>query len=1347
MASYTCAYMCGDQRVFTERLPSARLCQPFLTSVLGLTIGFFLAFATYSIGTNATILLWGGFFYFVLLFLAVHVFLKKKFYYVTNFVAFFAVSAFILLFLIGLKNVIHLIHDNVPEFLPGCLLLATLTMLVTILVYLYKIFLFTEDNRKHRIQAVFDNSFYVVDVCTETEQREEMESTAFVLFRFAKWVFSLEMFEDFEITWWFPASCVSATDVSTAAAMNATLPQNEIAEINSALSPTSNGSRLSGGAGRPRGCGSTSLRCGPSKGAISIPLSPAMSSTKAQQLNYLPFAQGVLAPPPHADRPDDDELGAVSRSTPTAGALGEGARGSSRIVGTSSEGTTSSAGPPAGTGTILPQLNVPSTSRTASQDGTKNAMDPIKIRNRSLKHVKAVLYAVEDVCNWLPVTGISGRCVEHIEAGEQLTFHPPALLRSGKIKREYRLKIFAPGCCDRELATCICRRGMVLEFVDVTRSLKRKVVKPPHHYHRSSGVSTSSSSAQLLHSSYPVGKAAHDLLNVRKSMAHSGLPPAPEQMNTASTSHGLLSQSAGCGGGGSGSRMMKILSDSSFQESSFAEDEENAFESERAAPAYISPSYGPGIGHHSESLRRTPTQLLQSGFVAQGHAESSAQSGMMKLGTSASTSSSLNATTPGRPNMQQRRKVDLSSCKKLPKLAEVDGAACSATSTVVDVGEEAVQPLSQQSATLDRQTSSKSTASSGCVTVTAAGGSSLGMMNSKSSGISIGRNAVSCGSLSKSGSRTSSKTTSSSTELLKPSSSQNLLQHNKTSYDNLASLVLSESSSSSSSSSGSEREDPDPFDFHLRGLGNYSTNSSDHGAGASSSQQEKRDPAGDSFAEDRLPQTGNELDLGPHDEESALCPPPSLDFLKDSYEEGGEADDHFEPGEVGLRMQQPSTPNSVLEHPADPFTQHDLPHSSCNNSSSESEEAAGLITNSERKKKSSTSHVGWTGKQQKSRTRSLGNNNKLRHKIKQDPRPLVHSQTTSHSQGLGGAASSASSTLFLKRPRRDDSGRRATSSVKINRRSFMSTTTSPCDIQAARMFDVHGEQNDQQSSAIFSEDYYNDDDPDDDDEEVVDHLPPGATSESIRGLISHSGRERSYGPCGSSSISLGRSSGMMSMTLRRSATTSPTANASTSSNRSCGTRAEGRETNHCRRRSRQRMNQLLAAAVHGRASSSGGGSEQRDRFFPEPHYAALLRRDRSAHDHRRDGKGRFYHSPQGGDESCNQSRNRTSSASYNLRGSGGNSNTSSPMLNCSVTVRNRSAQEIRAKIFNPGDYFFFVPAQSTDKIRPRGEAEIVLLDGRHDLYTLKIYSSTGGRELSYCTVRRGETYTYHDGLL
>lgn len=149
---YTCTYLHGEQRVFTER--SRHSTAPVLSSCGGLFVGCFLAVCCYLIGTSATVLLWGGFLYGGILYLAIHVFVRHRLYYVSNFVAFGSISALIMFFLLGLGSLLQMIRRKFPSFVHGGCVLGLLGVLASGVAYFYKVNLYTEDVRKHRIQAV-----------------------------------------------------------------------------------------------------------------------------------------------------------------------------------------------------------------------------------------------------------------------------------------------------------------------------------------------------------------------------------------------------------------------------------------------------------------------------------------------------------------------------------------------------------------------------------------------------------------------------------------------------------------------------------------------------------------------------------------------------------------------------------------------------------------------------------------------------------------------------------------------------------------------------------------------------------------------------------------------------------------------------------------------------------------------------------------------------------------------------------------------------------------------------------------------------------------------------------------
>merc|ERR1712203_588289 len=96
-----------------------------------------------------------------------------------------------------------------------------------------------------------------------------------------------------------------------------------------------------------------------------------------------------------------------------------------------------------------------------------------------------------------------------------------------------------------------------------------------------------------------------------------------------------------------------------------------------------------------------------------------------------------------------------------------------------------------------------------------------------------------------------------------------------------------------------------------------------------------------------------------------------------------------------------------------------------------------------------------------------------------------------------------------------------------------------------------------------------------------------------------------------------------------------------------------------------------------------------------------------------------------------------------------------------VVVRNRSNQEIRARLFRPNDYCFLVPLASRscgsflgellgygDCIQPNEELRLNPKSELGSDFTLKVYSvGPAAKELTYLTVSRGNTYMFCDSLL
>jgi len=96
-----------------------------------------------------------------------------------------------------------------------------------------------------------------------------------------------------------------------------------------------------------------------------------------------------------------------------------------------------------------------------------------------------------------------------------------------------------------------------------------------------------------------------------------------------------------------------------------------------------------------------------------------------------------------------------------------------------------------------------------------------------------------------------------------------------------------------------------------------------------------------------------------------------------------------------------------------------------------------------------------------------------------------------------------------------------------------------------------------------------------------------------------------------------------------------------------------------------------------------------------------------------------------------------------------------------VVVRNRSNQEIRARLFRTNDYCFMVPLPASSEsswlsellgcgacIQPQGELRLNPHSTLGSEFTLKVYSvGPGAKELTYLTVSRGNTYMFCDSLL
>ncbi|CAD7975979.1 unnamed protein product [Amoebophrya sp. A25] len=489
MASYTCAFVCGEQRVFAER-KGVSICTPLLSSFGGLLFGCSLAFLVYSIGSTATVYVWGFVFYATILFFAIHVFVKKRDFDFWNIVAFGGVACTTWLALLALSGLLQRVHAAFPHFWEGAALLGMMGVILAVIAYLYKALLFTEDVRKHRIQLVFSDHT-VVDACSETERIEDQESAIVQLFRFARWIFSLECLYDFEF---FPAEYLaeeSSRGRDEASLFSAEEPRRgphdatEDARYQEAEEDKKNHaseeSDVKDGAATG-GWKQVESNDDNHHGYFHTRASSSCSSSTPTRDNCLPSGSTTSAGfiPAHRNGASSVSRKLVDSAKDFCSSFRDSL---SRIL--DSTRRTRDCGSTTDINVYYMRMNVATDNLQSTLDDDSSSINddynssrPILIKNKTLKHVKAVLYAVEDLFNWLPVSGISGRCVEHVEAGDVIAFSPPLSSGpSGVIKSEYRLKIFAPGFCDRQLATCRCSRGMVLEFVDIAKSLKRKRVE------------------------------------------------------------------------------------------------------------------------------------------------------------------------------------------------------------------------------------------------------------------------------------------------------------------------------------------------------------------------------------------------------------------------------------------------------------------------------------------------------------------------------------------------------------------------------------------------------------------------------------------------------------------------------------------------------------------------------------------------------------------------------------------------------------------------------------------------------------------------------------------------------
>jgi len=100
------------------------------------------------------------------------------------------------------------------------------------------------------------------------------------------------------------------------------------------------------------------------------------------------------------------------------------------------------------------------------------SQDVVTVNNRSLKLIKVCFYFSDDVLCWVPIGGISGRCVGFIGAEKCQTFHFPRV--KGIRGATFILKVFQPNTFDKELAcyTNACC-GQSFEFHDVEGMVKR----------------------------------------------------------------------------------------------------------------------------------------------------------------------------------------------------------------------------------------------------------------------------------------------------------------------------------------------------------------------------------------------------------------------------------------------------------------------------------------------------------------------------------------------------------------------------------------------------------------------------------------------------------------------------------------------------------------------------------------------------------------------------------------------------------------------------------------------------------------------------------------------------------
>merc|ERR1719183_3389582 len=89
-----------------------------------------------------------------------------------------------------------------------------------------------------------------------------------------------------------------------------------------------------------------------------------------------------------------------------------------------------------------------------------------------------------------------------------------------------------------------------------------------------------------------------------------------------------------------------------------------------------------------------------------------------------------------------------------------------------------------------------------------------------------------------------------------------------------------------------------------------------------------------------------------------------------------------------------------------------------------------------------------------------------------------------------------------------------------------------------------------------------------------------------------------------------------------------------------------------------------------------------------------------------------------------------------------------------ILLRNRSQQDIRARLFSTNDYVNWIPLVGKvlggcgDAILPDKDRWFHLESVAAKEFTLKVYDAgSSNRELTYLTVTRGHTYTFCNSLL